>query len=548
MAASGEGGPTRPRADRDLDPSITHYWRVYASDADTRQIVADRRLQDCGGARWRRGRRGGGGGGGTTNGCGTVALSYPQMWFFQLVGRAKGSDVSDWYAVPARSGIPDGLGTLAEAAAKRVALRDHAAVRRRRSARPAVPADGNARRPRRLHEARRYPRGCRRRRLRWTWKEWRARPTCRAPVHSSLKSSQARGGASRRALDFLLQKGSWCAMKMGDVKNCLAPVSPAGVEIGSTSMHSTLQTPPRESSACCGDGLHHRVQRGHSRCPWFRQRLRGRHLLAPARMVLDLEGHGPDADVAHRNDAELATVAGYRCRFGASSAKFARSGLRLRVRNSDLGRRDRSQTGRWRHELDPRRRPADEVDGTGGRARWGARKLGSDRDASNFAMFLYDCDLPAASTGCSSIPAAYFFYVIGRKPGDRARYWFGSDGQQRHSRPAAALRGNTGPQFYGMTQQAGSFRASLRRFPPRPLESQRCPGTVLRVGHSRKQPRGPGSLPSKPVDGRGYDCAGAPSPTETTPSTVALSFPWSRSAPCVARTPRTFFLISERTG
>ncbi len=37
-------------------------------------------------------------------------LSDPETWFFNLIGRTKGSDASDWYSVLARSGIPDGLG------------------------------------------------------------------------------------------------------------------------------------------------------------------------------------------------------------------------------------------------------------------------------------------------------------------------------------------------------------------------------------------------------------------------------------------------------
>jgi hypothetical protein len=37
-------------------------------------------------------------------------LSDPERWFFNLIGRAKGQDASDWYAVLTRSGIPDGLG------------------------------------------------------------------------------------------------------------------------------------------------------------------------------------------------------------------------------------------------------------------------------------------------------------------------------------------------------------------------------------------------------------------------------------------------------
>ena len=35
MAGVGEGAPTQVTVDRDLDPSTTHYWRVYASDGDT---------------------------------------------------------------------------------------------------------------------------------------------------------------------------------------------------------------------------------------------------------------------------------------------------------------------------------------------------------------------------------------------------------------------------------------------------------------------------------------------------------------------------------
>ena len=105
MAGVGEGAPTQVTVDRDLDPSTTHYWRVYASDGDIAtgwsQTAAFRTAAAPGG---------GGGGGGTTNGCANGRLVDPETWFFLHIGRTKGSDASDWYSVLARSGIPDGLG------------------------------------------------------------------------------------------------------------------------------------------------------------------------------------------------------------------------------------------------------------------------------------------------------------------------------------------------------------------------------------------------------------------------------------------------------
>ena len=150
----------RPR----LDYSTTHYWRVYASDGETttewsptavfrtppRQAVAG---AAAGRWRWRR----------QHHGCANGVLADPETWFFRLIGRTKGSDASDWYSVLFRDGDSRRSRSLAEAGAERIAPRHHAAVRRRRSARPVVPADGNARRPRLLHTARRYPRGHRRR-------------------------------------------------------------------------------------------------------------------------------------------------------------------------------------------------------------------------------------------------------------------------------------------------------------------------------------------------------------------------------------------------
>ena len=109
MAGVPEGAPTQITIDRDLSPSTTYYWRVYASDGEsTTGWSSTAVFRTPGGSTG--GGGGGGGGGGSTTGCVNGRLSDPETWFFRHIGRTKGSDASDWYAVLVASGIPEGLG------------------------------------------------------------------------------------------------------------------------------------------------------------------------------------------------------------------------------------------------------------------------------------------------------------------------------------------------------------------------------------------------------------------------------------------------------
>jgi hypothetical protein len=106
MPSIAEGAPTQITLDRDLAPSTVHYWRVYASDGETTTGWSPTAVFKTSAATG----GGGGGGGGSTNGCVNGVLADPETWFFNLIGRPKGSDASDWYSVMVRTGIPDGLG------------------------------------------------------------------------------------------------------------------------------------------------------------------------------------------------------------------------------------------------------------------------------------------------------------------------------------------------------------------------------------------------------------------------------------------------------
>ena len=114
------------------------------------------------------------------------------------------------------------------------------------------------------------------------------------------------------------------------------------------------------------------------------------------------------------NNVELATVRPS-LQIGGSSAQVRQSGLRLRVRNSDLGRSDGSQadrrTARARH-------PAT-TSQTQSSYRWRARAVlgNSVGPWSDFATFR-TISIPGCINGLLLDPAAYFFYVI--KPQARA--------------------------------------------------------------------------------------------------------------------------------
>ena len=98
--------------------------------------------------------------------------------------------------------------------------------------------------------------------------------------------------------------------------------------------------------------------------------------------------------------------------------------------------------------------------------RWRARAvLGSSVGPwADFATFR-TIAIPGCINGLLLDPAAYFFHVIGRKPGDRARDWFevmANSGIPNGPPPGV----DPGPEFYGMTQQSGASGPRGRIFLP----------------------------------------------------------------------------------
>jgi hypothetical protein len=98
--------------------------------------------------------------------------------------------------------------------------------------------------------------------------------------------------------------------------------------------------------------------------------------------------------------------------------------------------------------------------------RWRARAvLGSAVGPwSDFTTFR-TISIPGCIDGLLKDPAAYFFYVIKRKPGDRARDWF--EVMANSGIPPGPPPGvDPGPEHYGMTQQSGSAGPRGRIFLP----------------------------------------------------------------------------------
>jgi hypothetical protein len=98
--------------------------------------------------------------------------------------------------------------------------------------------------------------------------------------------------------------------------------------------------------------------------------------------------------------------------------------------------------------------------------RWRARAvLGSSVGPwSDFATFK-TISIPGCVNGLLLDPGAYFFFVINRKPGDRARDWFevmANSGIPNGPPPGV----DPGPEFYGMTQQSGASGPRGRIFLP----------------------------------------------------------------------------------
>jgi hypothetical protein len=98
--------------------------------------------------------------------------------------------------------------------------------------------------------------------------------------------------------------------------------------------------------------------------------------------------------------------------------------------------------------------------------RWRARAVlgNSTGPWTDFATFR-TISIPGCINGRLLDPAAYFFYIIKRKPGERARDWF--EVMSNSGIPPGPPPGvDPGPEFYGMTQQAGSGGPRGRIFLP----------------------------------------------------------------------------------
>lgn len=183
----------------------------------------------------------------------------------------------------------------------------------------------------------------------------------------------------------------------------------------------------------------------------------------------DTSGAGPDGStlkataptlMSPTENAELATVRPS-LQIGASSAKFAHQDFdyEFEIQTSGGATVHKQIVGGMSST------PGDDLQ-TQSTYKWRARAvLGSSVGPwSNFATFR-TIAIPGCINGLLLDPAAYFFYVIGRKPGDRARDWF--EVMANSGIPDGPPPGvDPGPQFYGMTQQAGSAGPRGRVFLP----------------------------------------------------------------------------------
>ena len=165
--------------------------------------------------------------------------------------------------------------------------------------------------------------------------------------------------------------------------------------------------------------------------------------------------------VSPSNNAELATVRPS-LQIGGSTARFANH------ENFDYEFEIQNSGGATVHkqvEGGTSSTPGGDLQ-TQSTYRWRARAVLGNAVGpwSNFATFR-TIAIPGCVNGLLVDPAAYFFYVIGRKPGDRARDWFevmANSGIPNGPPPGV----DPGPEFYGMTQQSGNSGPRGRVFLP----------------------------------------------------------------------------------
>ena len=172
-----------------------------------------------------------------------------------------------------------------------------------------------------------------------------------------------------------------------------------------------------------------------------------------------LKAHKPTL-VSPTNNAELATVRP-ELQIGTASAKYA---------NQDFDYEFEIQTsgGATVHKQTvggTSSTPGDDLQ-TQSTYKWRARAvLGSSvGPRSDFATFR-TIAIPGCINGRLLDPAAYFFYIINRKPGDRARDWF--EVMSNSGLPNGPPPGVDAAQaFYGMSQQLGASGPRGRVFLP----------------------------------------------------------------------------------
>ena len=248
-------------------------------------------------------------------------------------------------------------------------------------------------------------------------------------------------------------------------------------------------------------------------------------LIPPRPRLPARSGAGPDGEtsrppnprlVSPVNNVELSTVRPS-LQIGGSSAKFANQDFdyEFEIQTSGGATVHKQVVGGMSST------PGDDLQ-TQSTYKWRARAvLGSSVGPwSDFATFR-TISIPGCINGLLLDPAAYFFYVIKRQPGQSANDWI-SVMNNSGIPPGPPPGVDPGPQFYGLTQQTGSSGPRSRVFLPA-LDSD---AFGYRVSAYDYLANGPGGLvwTFRFFDGGGYDRAPAPSPTQTTLSTVILSF------------------------
>ena len=168
----------------------------------------------------------------------------------------------------------------------------------------------------------------------------------------------------------------------------------------------------------------------------------------------------PPTLVSPINDAELATVRPS-LQIGGSAARFASQDFDYEFEIQTSG----GATVHKQIEGGMSSSPGGDLQ-TQSSYRWRARAVLGDKVGpwSNFATFR-TIAIPGCVNGLLVDPKAYFFYVIGRKEGDRARDWFevmANSGIPNGPPPGV----DPGPEFYGMTQQSGAAGPRGRVFLP----------------------------------------------------------------------------------